>query len=103
MEDQEFEVKVKPLILDSEEKFQQMATELLSKLDNYKRLKSRIDLLDSTCKNYMLTNEMNRFENKAGVLTIVKQKRQVISPEFIDEIEKYKVNKVMMIMYKSAN
>lgn len=99
-EEQEYQVKT--LNVKSVKQFEQMSEELLKNWTEYKKLDARIKVLDASVKKYMLENNMKTWENNHGALCVVSQNRRVLDRSLIDDIEMYKVNTEIKIMYKSA-
>jgi len=98
--DQEFEIK--PISVKSLEQFEKMSEELLSQWTEYKKLDAKMKLLDSSVKNYMIKNGMNTYKNNHGNLSIITQTRNILDRNLIDNIEQYKVESEINIMFKSA-
>lgn len=95
------EYETKPLNVKDKLQFEKLAEELLNNWAEYKKLKSRMELLDSTCKKYMVDNDMNIYGNDKGNLMIVEQGRRILDRTLIDDIEKYKVDAKVKMMFKS--
>lgn len=102
MTDQQ-EYEVKPLNVKSYEQFVKMSEELLKNWADYKKLDSRMKLLDASVKKYMTDNNKNNYENKYGNIFIMKQNRRVLDRSLIEDIEKYKIDSEVKVMYKSPN
>lgn len=82
---EEFENTIKPISL-KEEQFEKFAEELLKNWAEYKRLDTRIKMIDASVKKYLLDNKKISYENKYGSLAIVVQQRRVLNRELIDDI-----------------
>jgi hypothetical protein len=100
---EEPEYPVKPLEIKNRQQFEEMALEILGGWTDYKKIKTRMELLDASCKAYMVKNDMKTFENENGAFCIVVQERRILDRALIDDIEKYKINARVNIMYKSPN
>lgn len=101
--DKEQEFEVKALEIKDSNKFEDFAEELLSNWKEYKRLDARMKLLDVSCKKYMIDKNLDNYSNEYGKLFIIKQNRRVLDRALIKDIEKYKVDSVVNMMYKSQN
>ena len=99
----EQEYKQKTMIVKSFENFEEMSDELLKNWNDYKKLDSRMKLLDASVKKYMTENGKRFYENKYGSLSIVSQKRRVLDRSLIEDIEKYKIDTEAYIMHKSCS
>ena len=93
--------EAKPINL-KEEQFEKFAEELLKNWAEYKKLESRMKLLDASVKKYLIDNNKISYENKYGSLAVVIQNRRVLCRELIDDIEKYKVDSEIKLMYKTT-
>lgn len=98
----ESEYEVKPQTIKSQENFERMAEEMLKGWDEYKSLRSRMELLDASVKKYMIDNNKVFHENAYGSVTIVRQTRRVLDRSLIEDIEKYKVAMDVNMAYKST-
>ena len=98
----EQELEQKTINVKSDEQFKQMSEELLKNWTEYKKLDTRIKLLDASIKKYMVDNKMQFYENNFGSLCVITQNRHVLDRSLIEDIEKYKVDTEVKIMYKSA-
>jgi hypothetical protein len=99
--EQEFETK--PQEINGKEQFEKMASELLKEWKDYKKLDSRMKLLDASTKKYMIDHDIKFYENENGTLNIVKQNQRVLDRALIQDIESYKVDTKRILMYKSSN
>lgn len=99
-DEQEYEQKT--ISVKSVRQFEQMSEELLKNWTSYKQLDARMKLLDASVKKYMVDNDKQTYENQYGALCIVSQNRRVLDRSLIDDIEQYKVDAEVKIMYKSA-
>ena len=99
-EEQEYETK--PLSVKSFQQFEQMSEELLKGWAEYKKLDTRMKLLDASVKKYLIDNCKIAHENKYGHLSIVTQNRRMLDRSLIDDIEQYKIDTEIKMMYKSA-
>lgn len=98
---EEIEYAQKTLKIKSEEQFQIMLKELLSNWKTYKVLDSRMKILDSSIKKYMNDNNLIVSENEYGSVVIINQNRRILDRSLIDDIEQYKVDSLVSMMYKS--
>lgn len=92
----------KPLMIKEQQQFEKLAEELLEGWANYKKLETRMKLLDSTVKKFLVDNGKTSYENKYGAVMIVKQNRRILDRSLIDNIELYKVDAEVALMYKST-
>ena len=100
-DEQEYEqktIKVKNL-----SQFESMSLELLKNWTAYKQLDAKMKLLDASVKKYMVENDKQTHENMYGALYVVSQSRRVLDRTLIEDIEQYKVDTEIKMMYKSAN
>jgi hypothetical protein len=101
MDEEQYTQKTVPV--NNEKQFEQMSEELLKNWKEYKKLDTRMKLLDASVKKYMTDKKLYMHENKYGHLLIVTQNRRVLDRALIDDIEKYKVDAEFFMMYKSAH
>ena len=100
-DEQEYEQKT--VSVKTFQQFEQMSEELLKNWTEYKKLDTRMKLLDASVKKYMTDNGKRTYENEYGALCIVSQNRRMLDRSLIEDIEKYKVDAVLNMMYKSSN
>jgi hypothetical protein len=101
-ESSEQEFTVKPMKINGEEQFEKFAEELLKGWAEYKKLDTRMKLLDASIKKFLVDNDKTTYENKYGSVVIVNQNRRVLDRSLIEDIEKYKVDTEVKFMYKST-
>lgn len=101
-ESSEQEFSVKPIAIKGEEQFEKFAEELLKGWDEYKNLEKRMKLLDASVKKFLLDNDKTHYENKYGEVIIITQHRTVLDRSLIEDIEKYKVDTEVKIMFKTT-
>ena len=101
MSDQQ-EYEQKTISVKSVRQFEQMSEELLKNWTEYKKLDTRMKLLDASVKKYMTDNDKQTHENQYGALCVVTQNRRMLDRSLIDDIEQYKVDAEVKMMYKSA-
>ncbi len=94
--------EIKTMNIKSFQQFEKMTDELLKGWSEYKKLDSRMKLLDESIKKYMIDNDRQFYENEYGALCIVSQNRRVLDRSLIEDIEQYKVDAVFKMMYKSS-
>lgn len=99
---EEREYEPKSINVKSVEQFEQMSEELLKGWTEYKKLDTRMKVLDASVKKYMVDNDKTTYENKYGALCVVCQNRRVLDRSLIDDIEQYKIDTEIKMMYKSA-
>ena len=99
-DEQEYEQKT--IKVKNVKQFEQMSEELLKNWTEYKKLDTRMKLLDASVKKYMVENDKQVYENKYGSLCVVSQNRRVLDRSLIEDIEQYKIETEIKIMYKSA-
>jgi len=100
-DEQEYEQKT--IKVKDSEQFETMSQELLKNWKEYKKLDARMKLLDASVKKYMVDNDMKIFETNYGALLIVPQNRRVLDRALIEDIERYKVDTTVKMMYKSPS
>lgn len=98
----EKEYEQKTICVKSVQQFEQMSEELLKNWTEYKKLDARMKLLDASVEKYMIEKDMRTWENKYGALCVVSQNRRVLDRSLIMDIEAYKVDTEVKIMFKSA-
>ena len=98
-DNQEYEQKT--INVKSVQQFEEMSEELLKNWSEYKKLDSRMKLLDASVKKYMVEQNKQTYENRYGALCIVSQNRRALDRSLIEDIEKYKVDTEVKLMYKS--
>jgi len=86
----------------TEIKFNQQATEYLSKMESFKKLEKKMKQYESNIKNYMIDNNIKDFTNEVGSFTIVKKKVSMLNRTLIEDIEQYYEETQRKIMYKSV-
>ncbi len=102
MSEFEYEREVTVAMVDKTQ-FERMADELLKNWTEYKKLKSRMELLDASCKKYMCETNMKTYENEHGALMLVHQSRRVLNRALIEDIEKYKSSVKFSMLYKNPS
>ena len=102
MSEEEIIYTVKPVGIKSEEKFKQMADEMLANWAEYKKLDTRMKLLDASTKQYMLDNHMDKYESSKGKINIIPQQRRMLNRALIEDIDQYMESRIINISFKSA-
>ena len=64
---------------------------------------NRMKLLDASVKKYMIKKGLKSCERAAGSVFLIEQSRRMLDRALIDDIEKYKVDAKITLMYKSPN
>lgn len=77
--------EAKPLNVKSEEQFNNMTEELLRNWGEYKKLNTRMKILDATVKKYTADNNIKAYSNKHGDLNMVTQSRRLLDRSLIND------------------
>ena len=85
--------------INNKEQFEKMASEMLKNWKEYKKMDTRMKLLDASTKKYMIDNDMKIHECNEGALMIVEQNRRILDRTLIDDI--YKIDSKVNICFKS--
>ncbi len=100
---EEIEYEVKPMVITGTDQFNSMTEELLSNWSDFKRLEKRMKLLDASVKKYMLETGMEFHKCIYGSLNMVTQTRRVLDKSLVKDIESFKVNTKVKMLFKSVN
>lgn len=93
-------IEAKPMNVKNSEQFEQFAEELLKNWQDYKKLDTRMKLLDATVKKYLVDNGKVSYENVYGSVSLITQNRRVLDRSLINDIEQYKVDSEVKMMFK---
>lgn len=98
--EEEIDYPVKPMKIGDKEKFEKLANEMLTGWKEFKNIEKRMKLLDASCKDYMLKNNMDNYKCNNGVIAITKRMQNRLDRTLINDIELYMVESEMNFSYK---